>query len=49
MDTGTLFARDICNTNVYESGNADSPKACRAMFEEQVGWAAEAGVDFVIA
>ena len=25
------------------------PRAVRAMFEEQVGWAAEAGVDFVIA
>src|SRR2546430_7626648 len=44
METGALFAGDICNTNVYEPANADSVKASRAMFEEQVGWAAEAGV-----
>ena len=48
-ETGSLFAGDICNTNVYEPANADSQKASRAMFEEQVGWAAEAGVDYVIA
>src|SRR5215813_1567457 len=34
-ETGALFAGDICNTNVYEPGNAKSISACRAMFEEQ--------------
>ena len=48
-ETGTLFAGDICNTNVYEPGDAASQNASRAMFEEQVGWAVEAGVDYVIA
>ncbi len=48
-ESGTLFAGNICNTNIYVSGDADSASAVRAMFEEQVGWAAEAGVDFVIA
>ena len=48
-ETGSLFAGDICNTNVYDPADADSQKACRAMFEEQVGWAAAAGVDYVIA
>jgi betaine-homocysteine S-methyltransferase len=48
-ETGTLFAGDICNTNVYEPDDAASRNAARAMFEEQVGWAAEAGVDYVIA
>ena len=48
-ETGALFAGNICNTNVYEPGDAKSIKACRAMFEEQVAWAAEAGVDYVIA
>ncbi len=43
-----LFAGDICNTNVFEPDD-ESRAAVRAMFEEQVGWAAEAGVDFVIA
>src|SRR3954470_6626453 len=45
-ETGTLLAGDVCNTNVYV-GESSRP-AVRAMFEEQVGWAAEAGVDFVI-
>lgn len=48
-ETGTLFAGDICNTNVYDPDDEESKKAVQAMFDEQVGWAAEAGVDFVIA
>ena len=48
-ETGSLFAGDICNSNVYEPRDASSHAACRAMFEEQVGWAAEAGVDYIIA
>jgi betaine-homocysteine S-methyltransferase len=46
--SGTLFAGDICNTNVYEPEDADAYQKVRAMFEEQVGWAVEAGVDFII-
>ncbi len=48
-ETGALFAGGICNTNVYDPADAGSLKASRAMFEEQVGWAAEANVDYVIA
>jgi betaine-homocysteine S-methyltransferase len=48
-ETGTLFAGDICNTNVYVPGDEETRSAARAMFEEQVAWAADAGVDFVIA
>jgi betaine-homocysteine S-methyltransferase len=47
-ETGTLLAGNVCNTNLY----FDEPEArrvVRAMFDEQVAWAAEAGVDFVIA
>jgi betaine-homocysteine S-methyltransferase len=47
-DTGALLAGDICNTNVYLDDQR-SRAAVRAMFDEQIGWAAEAGVDFVIA
>jgi betaine-homocysteine S-methyltransferase len=46
--TGTLFAGDICNTNIWDSDDRDSMKAARAMFEEQVGWAVEAGVDYIV-
>jgi betaine-homocysteine S-methyltransferase len=46
-DSGALLAGNVCNTNVY--GGDESREAVRRMFEEQVGWAVEAGVDFVIA
>jgi betaine-homocysteine S-methyltransferase len=46
-ESGALFAGNICNTNIYVGDN-DSKQAVRAMFEEQVGWAVEAGVDFII-
>src|SRR5690348_6448395 len=45
-ETGALLAGDVCNTNVYMGPESDA--TVRAMFEEQVAWAAEAGVDFVI-
>ncbi len=44
-----LFAGDICNTNVFLPDDPESKKIARAMFEEQVGWAMDAGVDFIIA
>jgi betaine-homocysteine S-methyltransferase len=47
-ETGTLFAGNICNTNVYAPGDGDSEREVRAMFEEQVAWAVDAGVDFII-
>ena len=46
---GALFAGNICNTNVFLPDDAESQKVARAMFEEQVGWAMDAGVDFIIA
>src|SRR5215468_4675521 len=47
-ETGALLAGNICNTNVYEPGGS-AEQAVRSAFAEQVAWAAEAGVDFVIA
>ncbi len=46
-ETGALFAGDICNTNVFVADD-ESRQAVREMFDEQVGWAVDAGVDFVI-
>ena len=46
-ETGALVAGNVCNTNVWTG--EESRDAVRAMFAEQVGWAADAGVDFVIA
>lgn len=48
-DTGTLLAGNLCNTNVYEPESPAAERVVRSAFEEQMAWAAEAGVDFVIA
>ncbi len=46
-ETGSLLAGDICNTNVFLPDD-DSRTPVRAMFDEQVGWAVEAGVDYIV-
>ena len=38
-EAGALVAGNICNTNVYEPGDPEGHRQCRAMFDEQVGWA----------
>src|SRR5262249_25076431 len=48
-ETNALVAGDICNTTVYDPGDPGTHAAVRRMFEEQVAWAVEEGVDFVIA
>lgn len=47
-ESGVLFAGDICNTNVYHPDAAGARREARTMIEEQVGWAVEAGVDFIV-
>jgi len=47
-ESDSLLAGDICNTNVYDPGDAASAAAVRSMFEEQVAWAVDADVDFII-
>jgi betaine-homocysteine S-methyltransferase len=47
-ETGTLLAGDLSNTNLYVD-DAESTRTVRTMFEEQVAWAMDAGVDFFIA
>jgi betaine-homocysteine S-methyltransferase len=44
-----LVAGNISNTTIYAPGDAAASAEVRAMFDEQVAWAAEAGVDMVIA
>jgi betaine-homocysteine S-methyltransferase len=46
-ETGALLAGNVSNTNVF-AADGDSRRAVRAMFDEQIGWAVDAGVDFVI-
>lgn len=47
-ETGCLLAGNLSNTNLYEQDET-SHRTVRAMFDEQAAWAAEAGVDFIIA
>ncbi|MBV9753199.1 MAG: homocysteine S-methyltransferase family protein [Hyphomicrobiales bacterium] len=47
-ETGALLAGNICNTNIYDPGDPQSHKAAQRMFDEQIGWAVENGVDFII-
>jgi len=52
VDTGTLLAGDICNTNIWTSGGENDEalvNKVRDIFMEQVQWAHEAGCDYVIA
>src|ERR1700756_5616203 len=47
--THTLFAGDICNTNIYDPGDKKALREVERIFAEQVGWAADAGVDYIVA
>jgi betaine-homocysteine S-methyltransferase len=47
-EAGVLSAGDLCNTNVFGPDRA-SQLEVRGMFQEQMSWVAEAGVDFVLA
>ncbi|MFP4423657.1 MAG: homocysteine S-methyltransferase family protein [Candidatus Woesearchaeota archaeon] len=44
-----LCAGNICNTWVYDPNDQSTHESVRAIFDEQVRWAKEEGVDFVIA
>ena len=46
--TGTLLAGNICNTTTYAPDDPATHKASRKMFDEQIGWAVDAGADFII-
>jgi len=45
---GCLAAGDLSNTNVFYPDDA-TRATVRAMFEEQVGWIVDAGMDYVVA
>jgi betaine-homocysteine S-methyltransferase len=47
--TGTLFAGDLCNTNIFDPSDKTSVRDVEAIFAEQTGWAVEAGVDYFVA
>ncbi|MFL5864887.1 MAG: homocysteine S-methyltransferase family protein [Solirubrobacteraceae bacterium] len=45
---GCLAAGDLSNTNAFHPDDA-TRRQVRGMFEEQVGWIAEAGMDYIVA
>ena len=44
-----MICGDVANTNIYDPKDKNSHIECQKMYEEQIIWAKEAGVDFVIA
>jgi betaine-homocysteine S-methyltransferase len=47
-ETGTLLAGDLSNTNLYTGEDGSTNRAVRKIFDEQLAWAMEAGIDMVI-
>jgi betaine-homocysteine S-methyltransferase len=43
-----LVAGNVCNTWAYDPDDPAAATAVRGMYTEQLGWAAEEGIDFVI-
>jgi betaine-homocysteine S-methyltransferase len=46
---GALVAGNVCNTWAYDPQDPATANTVRAMYAEQLGWAADEGIDFVIA
>lgn len=44
-----MVCGDVANTNIFNPEDKQSQKECQKMYEEQVQWAKEAGVDFIVA
>ena len=44
-----LVAGNLSNSTTFVDGDAESARTVRAMFDEQVGWAVDEGVDFIVA
>jgi betaine-homocysteine S-methyltransferase len=47
-ETGTLACGDLSNTNIFRPDDADSRRLVREIFDEQVAWIVEAGMDFIV-
>ena len=48
-DLNLLVCGDVANTNIFDPNDKKSFMECQKMYEEQVRWAKEAGVDFIVA
>ena len=48
-ETGALFAGNICNTGAFDPDKPETAEEVRRQYTEQVGWAKDEGVDFIVA
>jgi betaine-homocysteine S-methyltransferase len=48
LEGDALVAGNVCNTWAYDPDDPATRQVVRAMYTEQLGWAADEGVDFVI-
>ncbi len=48
-DLDLMVCGDVANTNIYNPDDKQSHIECQKMYEEQVKWAKDSGVDFIIA
>jgi len=48
QEGGALVAGNVCNTWAYDPADPATRATVRAQYTEQLGWAADEGVDFVI-
>ena len=48
-DLDLMVCGDVANTNIFDPKDRSTFKECQKMYEEQVRWAKEAGVDFIVA
>ena len=48
-DLDLMIAGNVANTNIYDPDNKQSRVDCQKMFAEQIAWAKEDNVDFIIA
>ena len=48
-DLELMVCGDVANTNIYDPNDTNSLKECQKMYEEQITWAKEANVDFIVA
>ena len=44
-----MICGDVANTNIFDPNDKNSFKECQKMYEEQISWAKEANVDFIVA
>ena len=44
-----MICGDVANTNIYDPKDPSTLNECKKMYEEQVLWAKEANVDFIVA